>query len=117
MERNNSLQPGDIVSGLEPNEHVEVQKVAPFGNKMLIEGVGVSSRRLVKRPLNTEELEKLIKIRGAEYAFNGDAKSFMLGVEAQRIRIAYQFDPLFAVNSSVVDVLPHQVEAVYQLSY
>jgi len=114
MERNNSLQPGDIVSGLEPNEHVEVQKVAPFGNKMLIEGVGVSSRRLVKRPLNTEELEKLIKIRGAEYAFNGDAKSFMLGVEAQRIRIAYQFDPLFAVNSSVVDVLPHQVEAVYR---
>jgi hypothetical protein len=64
MERNNSLQPGDIVSGLEPNEHVEVQKVAPFGNKILIEGVGVSSRRLVKRPLNTEELEKLIKIRG-----------------------------------------------------
>ena len=37
-----------------------------------------------------------------------------MGVEAQRIRIAYQFDPLFAVNSSVVDVLPHQVEAVYR---
>ena len=39
------LQPGDIVAGLEPNEHVEIQKIAPFASKMLIEGVGVTSRR------------------------------------------------------------------------
>jgi superfamily II DNA helicase RecQ len=38
----------------------------------------------------------------------------LLGAEAERIRIAHQFDPLFAVNSSVVDPLPHQVEAVYR---
>jgi len=39
---------------------------------------------------------------------------FLLGVEAKRISIAYQFDPMFAVNSSVVDELPHQIEAVYK---
>ena len=39
---------------------------------------------------------------------------FLLGAEAERIRIAHQFDPLFAVNSSIVDPLPHQVEAVYR---
>ena len=31
-----------------------------------------------------------------------------------RIQTAYQFDPLFAVNSSAVDILPHQIEAVYR---
>src|SRR5439155_21216991 len=28
--------------------------------------------------------------------------------------IAHQFDPLFAVNSNIVDPLPNQVEAVYR---
>lgn len=53
-------------------------------------------------------------MRSSDYAYEGDAKAFRLGVEAKRIRIAYEFDPLFAVSSSVVDVLPHQVEAVYR---
>lgn len=108
------LKAGDILAGLEPDEHVEVRRVTPFGNKILLEGIGVTSRREIKRPLTQDDLARLAKVRGSEYTFDGDAESFLLGVEAQRIRIAYQFDPLFAVNSSVVDVLPHQVEAVYR---
>jgi hypothetical protein len=34
---------GDIVSGLEPDEHVEIRQIKPFGAEMLIEGVTVSS--------------------------------------------------------------------------
>lgn len=37
------LKPGDIVTGLEPDEHVEIRRVAPFGGKTLVEGVTVSS--------------------------------------------------------------------------
>lgn len=33
MTQNNPLQPGDVVAGLEPNEHVEIQKVTPFGGQ------------------------------------------------------------------------------------
>ncbi|MDA2926864.1 DEAD/DEAH box helicase, partial [Acidobacteria bacterium AH-259-G07] len=110
----NNFAPGDVVSGLEPSELVEIQRVAPFGTKTLVEGVGVQSRRLVKRPLTTEDLSTLVKIRGQSYTFQGDPKLFLLGAEAVRIRIAHQFDPLFAVNSSIVDPLPHQVEAVYR---
>lgn len=108
------ITPGDVVSGLEPSELVEVQRVAPFGSKTLVEGVGVQSRRVIKRPLAHEELLSLVKVRGRDHSFQGDAQSFLLGVEAERIKIAYQFDPLFAVNSSIVDPLPHQVEAVYR---
>jgi len=110
-----AISPGDIVAGLEPDEHVEVTKVTPFaGGRTLVEGVGVSSRRLIRRPLNGEELDRLTKIRGASFTYDGNARMFLLGVEAHRIKTAYQFDPLFAVNSSAVDVLPHQVEAVYR---
>jgi superfamily II DNA or RNA helicase len=108
------ISPGDIVSGLEPDEHVEVSKVTPFGARTLIEGVGVSSRRLIRRPLAAEQLARLSRIRGASFTYDGNARAFLLGVEAHRIKTAYQFDPLFAVNSSAVDVLPHQVEAVYR---
>ena len=113
-ETSDKLSPGDIVSGLEPGELVEIQRIAPFGSKMLVEGVGVQTRKVVKRPLNEEELASLIKVRGTTYNLDGDANIFLLGAEAERIRIAYQFDPLFAINSSIIDPLPHQVEAVYK---
>ncbi|MDY0045211.1 MAG: helicase-related protein [Syntrophales bacterium] len=105
---------GDVVSGLEPDDLVEISRVAPFGSRILVEGVGIQSRRLVKRPLTQDELSQLIKIRGSDHSFDGDASLFLLGAEAERIRIAHQFDPLFAVNASIVDPLPHQVEAVYR---
>jgi hypothetical protein len=48
------------------------------------------------------------------FNFQGDPTKFALFAEAERINSAYQFDPLFAVNCSIVDPLPHQVEAVYK---
>lgn len=110
-----TVQAGDVVAGLEPDEHVEVSKVTPFAaNRTLVEGVGVTSRRVIRRPLTAEEIARLTRIRGSAYSYDGNARAFLLGVEAHRIKTAYQFDPLFAVNSSAVDVLPHQVEAVYR---
>jgi len=108
------LAPGDVVSGLEPCEFVEIRRVVPFGTKTLVEAVGLQSRRLIRRPLAAEELKALVKIRGQSHTFEADPQLFLLGAEAERIRIAHQFDPLFAVNSSIVDPLPHQVEAVYR---
>lgn len=108
------FQPGDVVSGLEPTELVEIRSLSPFAGKTLVEGVGVESRRVIRRPLSGEELARIMKVRGSGFSFDGDPQTFLLGAEAERIRIAHQFDPLFAVNSSVVDPLPHQVEAVYR---
>ena len=41
----NDRAPGDVVSGLEPSELVEIQRLAPFGRKTLVEGVGLQTRR------------------------------------------------------------------------
>ncbi|MBI2193008.1 MAG: DUF3883 domain-containing protein [Planctomycetes bacterium] len=99
---------------MEPSELVEIQRIVPFGGRKLVEGVTVQSRRIIKRPLSDDELARLVRIRGSQHSFDGDATAFLLGAEAERIRVAHQFDPLFAVNSSIVDPLPHQVEAVYK---
>lgn len=102
------------MAGLDPGELIEVRALTPFGAKTLLEGVGLQSGKLYKRPLAAPDLAALTRVRGADHTFKGNAQTFLLGAEAERIRIAHQFDPLFAVNSSIVDPLPHQVEAVYR---
>ena len=49
----------------------------------------------------------------AEPSFEGDARLFRLGVEAQRLGLAYEYDPFFSLSIARVDPLPHQLEAVY----
>ncbi|MGH2660685.1 MAG: hypothetical protein ACRDHS_13755 [Actinomycetota bacterium] len=44
---------------------------------------------------------------------NSAAETYRLAVEAWRIKLAYEFDPHFAVSVSQIDALPHQLEAVY----
>ena len=43
-----------------------------------------------------------------------DAEKLRLLVESARIRLAYAYDPHFAVSLSGIRTLPHQIEAVYQ---
>jgi len=50
---------------------------------------------------------------GAAWSFDADGARFRLASEAHRIRLAYLFDPLLAVHTSLIDPLPHQITAVY----
>ncbi len=51
--------------------------------------------------------------KSRRWTFEGDPALFRLVTEAQRIRLAYLFDPLLAVHTSLVEPLPHQITAVY----
>lgn len=52
--------------------------------------------------------------KGRPWSFDADGETFRLVAEAERIRLAYLFDPVLAVHSSLVDPLPHQITAVYE---
>jgi superfamily II DNA or RNA helicase len=56
-----------------------------------------------------------LRILSADQAslFTGDPADFKLGMEALRIQMAAQFDPMLAVATSDLDPLPHQIQAVY----
>ncbi|MHA2407645.1 MAG: DEAD/DEAH box helicase [Candidatus Ranarchaeia archaeon] len=61
----------------------------------------------------TQDQMHLIKVVSEEFSFCDDSQDFFLLIEALRTRLAYQFDPLLAVNISQIDPWPHQIEGVY----
>jgi len=55
-----------------------------------------------------------VLIAGQPWSFVADGNLLKLASEAHRIRLAYLFDPLLAVHTSLVRPLPHQISAVYE---
>lgn len=110
-----NLTPGQIIKNLLTEEPVRVIKVSPLGSMTSIHYVGINSNISNNKLLTKEQLSTLKVIsEDGTFDFTGHPEKFKLFSEAERINSAYQFDPLFAVNCSVVDPLPHQVEAVYK---
>lgn len=109
------IKPGQIIKNLIPNEAVTIEKVQQLGRMTSLTFVGVNSRKHNTKIIDATQMEKLEVVSDeGTFSFTGDPVQFGLFAEAERINSAYQFDPLFAVNCSIVDPLPHQVEAVYR---
>ena len=110
-----NISKGKIVKNIIATEPVEITSVQDFGSDISIEYTGVNSKQNGDIILSKGELDdlELISQKGS-FDFSGDPEKFTLYTEAERIKSAFQFDPLFAVNCSIVDPLPHQVEAVYR---
>jgi len=51
---------------------------------------------------------------GQSWSFSADGELLRLVSEARRIRWAHLFDPYVAVNTALIESLPHQVTAVYE---
>ncbi|MGQ9592637.1 MAG: DEAD/DEAH box helicase, partial [Planctomycetota bacterium] len=103
-----------ITSGLFP-ERVAVVSVEGGGDSYTIIARGLESGNLHERILTREQIETVsASLPEGEVGFSGNADDFFLAMEARRIRLAFEFDPLFALNASRVDPVPHQLEAVYK---
>src|SRR2546426_839620 len=97
------IQPGQIIKNLIPSEPVTINKVQKLGSKVSITYTGVTTNRLNTKVLTGSEFDNLeILTEEGTFNFKGDPTKFALFAEAERINSAYQFDPLFAVNCSIV---------------
>mgnify|MGYP001145573373 CR=1 FL=1 len=109
------IEAGQIVKNLIPTESVTITKVQPMGSMYSVFYMGINSNQPGDKVIDAQTFANLEVISTKDkFNFMGNPKHFALYAEAERISSAYQFDPLFAVNCSVVDPLPHQVEAVYK---
>jgi SNF2 family DNA or RNA helicase len=109
------IEIGNIIKNLSPTEAVVIDKIRRLGSKYSLSYTGVNSNLRASKILDEQQLNELeVLTSEGEFNFKGDPEKFVLFAEAERINSAYQFDPLFAINCSVVDPLPHQVEAVYK---
>jgi SNF2 family DNA or RNA helicase len=107
------LKPESILEGPFWPERIRVISYKQIGTGIEIQGIGVKSERFYSRILRENDLAKIKRIDLKRKDFSGDAESFFLSMEGKRIRFAFQFDPLYAVNVSQIDPLPHQIDAVY----
>jgi superfamily II DNA or RNA helicase len=94
-------------------EEVRVVLAQPVASGLRLAVVGVRSGRYEERLLAAEQLAA-VEVVGSGDSYGGDARRFLLAVEALRLGLAYEYDPYFALSVSRVDPLPHQLEAVYQ---
>ena len=106
------LEPGAIVEGGVLPEPIRLAVAAPVGDRASLVGAGIRTGRFHQVLLGKDELAELV-IRPPEGSYDGDPFHFRLGIEAQRLALAYEYDPYFSLSISRVDPLPHQVEAVY----
>jgi hypothetical protein len=104
---------GAILEGDFWTEPVRLLTLERLGNHTKIEAVGTKTQQFYSRILSEEDLARVSMATETGRDFGGRGEAFFLAMEAHRIRYAHQFDPLFAVNVSQVDSLPHQIEAVY----
>ena len=109
------LAAGRAVSGIVTDSEVTVVAVRMFGPK----AAQVTYRRpdgtVEERILYEEDAERLAEVNPgtAGGGFEADPGLFRLAAEALRIRMAARGDAMLAVSTSLLDPLPHQIQAVY----
>ena len=106
------IRPGHIVQGPRWPEPVDVKLVEDLGDYVHLVGATTGSGEHVDQLIPRGELAQL-QIARVETDFAASPRQVFLGLEARRYRFASLYDPLLAMNTSKVDPLPHQIEAVY----
>ncbi len=115
MARLEELTRGSAVRGVLPEGLVTVVDVKWIGTAAIEltykDAAGRLGNELIYRD---REATLEIVAEGSPWSFDADGDRFRLVSEALRIKLAYLFDPLLAVHTSLVLPLPHQITAVYQ---
>ena len=109
------LKEGALIKGIRPDGPVTIVNVKWHGDSV----VELTYKDSSGRPGNEllfRDREPTIEViePGQSWSFDADAGMLRLVSEAYRIRMAYLFDPLLAVHTSLIDPLPHQITAVYE---
>ena len=106
------LKIGAIIEGPKWPDPVEIKKIENLGNDVNIIGSRIPTGIHVDVILSKEELLH-ISLKTIDCDFSSEPWKVFLALETIRYRFASLYDPLLAMNTSKVDPLPHQIEAVY----
>ena len=112
------IQLKQLTSGVEVRgplfpEPVEVITTIPMGESVKLVAKGLRTGQVHEPILNAAQFSQLTVSLTTE-PFDGDPIRFRLGVESERLALAYEYDPYFSLSIARVDPLPHQLEAVYE---
>ena len=116
MARLEGLTKGALVRGVLGDRVVKVVDIAWHGSSAVTltftdELTGKADQELLYRE---DEARLVVQKAGRAWSMDADGNLFRLVSEAKRISLAHLFDPFLAVQTSNLDPLPHQIEAVYE---
>lgn len=107
------IKPGSVIKGPYWPEPVEINLIEYSGDFVHIIGVTKGKTKdHVDQIIPKTEFKDIIII-GDKISLSEEAWKVFLSIETLRYRFASLYDPLLAMNTSKVDPLPHQIEAVY----
>jgi len=114
MTKLESITKGTYLVGLILNQTVEIIDTVWHGDNVIEvtfkDNFGNPNNEILYRE-NESNLE--IAVASAPWSFNASSFLFKMVSEAYRIRLAYVFDPMMAIHTSMIEPLPHQITAVY----
>src|SRR6266404_8528288 len=115
MAKLEELLPNAAIRGIIPDSLVSVVSVQWYGSEALELTYKTPTGKVANELIYRHDEPRIEVVeQGRPWSFDGDGALFRLVSEAQRIRLAYLFDPVLAVHTSVVEPLPHQITAVYE---
>ena len=106
------LKAGCIVKGYLWPEPVEIKLLEESGEYVRIVGSTTISGKHIDQLIPHSEFDKL-SLQSEGTLFSEEPWKIFLALETIRYRFASLYDPLLAMNTSKVDPLPHQIDAVY----
>lgn len=112
--RIDELKAGQVLSGIVPGQNVTVIAATPLGNNVMDVTYRLADGSVANQLLFESNMSGVRLVSGSKYTFGCEASRFQLVAEANRIRLAYLFDPYIAVHTSSIEPLPHQITAVYE---
>ncbi len=107
-----NLKAGGIIKGPLWPEPVEIKLLEDAGEYIHIVGATTISGKHVDQIIPRHEFDEL-SVQNKITLFSEEPWKTFLTLETIRYRFASLYDPLLAMNTSKVDPLPHQIEAVY----
>ena len=115
MARLEDLKPGVSARGISPAGLATVVSAKWYGSDNIEVFYSDAEGRAGNRILGRAD-EPDIEIASIQqgYPFDADGEHFRIVAEAQRISMAFLFDPRLAVHTSMIEALPHQITAVYE---
>src|SRR5688572_18823723 len=114
MSRLEDPSPGALVEGVLADRPVRVVQAEWHGSNALTltytDEAGRPGQELLYRG---DEARLVVEEAGRAWSLDADGHLFRLVSEAKRISLAHLFDPFLAVQTSTLEPLPHQIDAVY----
>ena len=116
MSKLDEIRPNAVLRGILPDALATVVNVKWFGSEALELTYKTPTGKVANELIYRHDEPRIEVVeQGRPWGFDGDGALFRLVSEANRIRLAHLFDPVLAVHTSLVEPLPHQIAAVYDV--